>query len=325
MKVEILRRYGEWKHVVNSCGYATFFHTPEWFRLFAGEFHDMDIESRRIKFPDGNVAIIPVMSRAVSRFEKKFIMGPGGVYGGWISANPLTRKQRQLLLEYIEKRFKLLVWRLNPLQGDPGQLPGTVREDYTQAVSLRGTLKDIEKGFSSANVRAIKKARREGVTVRRASTEGDWRDYYDCYLDSIRRWGETATSKYDWTFFQRMLDLDCSAITLWLAEYEGKVIGGALVFYHQSHAVYWHGAALEEFMPLRPANLLHRDIIDDAWERKFRWYDFNPSGGHEGVVRFKEQFGCRRLRAHVITRQDSPLHFRLWRRMAMARQYLKNK
>ena len=303
MNVEILRRYGEWKHVADSCGYATFFHTPEWFRLFAGEFQDLAIETRKMKFSGGNVAILPVLTRPVSRFEKQYIMGPGGVYGGWISAAPLSREQRQQLLEYIDKRFKHLVWRLNPLQGDPGPVSGTIREDYTQAVSLRGTMARIEKGFSSANLRAIKKARREGVTIRPASTAEDWRGYYDCYLDSLR--------------------LSCPQITLWLAEWDGKIIGGALVFYHKWHAVYWHGAALEEYLPMRPANLLHRDIIADALLRKFRWYDFNPSGGHEGVVQFKQQFGCRRLRAHVITRNDSPLHLRIWGRMARAKQYFK--
>ncbi len=316
MKVEIIQRYGEWKRVADSCGYATFFHTPEWFRLFAGEFHDLEIETRKISFPGGTVAILPALARRISRFEKQYLMGPGGVYGGWISGNPLTREERRFLLDYIETHFKHLVWRLNPLQGDPGTIPGNVREDFTQAVSLRGGMHMIERDFSPSNTRAIKKARREGIVVRPAVSLQDWLEYYECYLDSLRRWGERASSRYEWTFFLRMFDLQSDRITLWLAELEGKIVAGALVFYHKAHAVYWHGAALEQYLPLRPANLLHREIIADALDRRFRWYDFNPSGGHAGVERFKRQFGSRLLRAHVITRSDSPLHLRLWRRMA---------
>ena len=33
----------------------------------------------------------------------------------------------------------------------------------------------------------------------------------------------------------------------------------------------------------------------DAIKKSCKYFDFNPSGGHEGVVRFKETFGTEKL------------------------------
>ena len=59
--------------------------------------------------------------------------------------------------------------------------------------------------------------------------------------------------------------------------------------------MYWHGAARESSLALRPANRLFGEVIRDACERGFRWFDFNSSAGLEGVRRFKEGFGARPL------------------------------
>ena len=62
-----------------------------------------------------------------------------------------------------------------------------------------------------------------------------------------------------------------------------------LNFYHNRHAVYWHGAFVERYFEQRPSNLVHAEAIRDACERGFDWYDFNPSGPAPGVVRFKDR------------------------------------
>jgi lipid II:glycine glycyltransferase (peptidoglycan interpeptide bridge formation enzyme) len=77
-------------------------------------------------------------------------------------------------------------------------------------------------------------------------------------------------------------------------------IAGALCFYAQKHAVYWHGAALQSHFSLRPVNLLMSEIIRHACEEGHQWFDLNPSGGHPGVKKFKESLGAQALKAPVI-------------------------
>jgi hypothetical protein len=70
-------------------------------------------------------------------------------------------------------------------------------------------------------------------------------------------------------------------------------------FYHRQHVVYWHGASLESAFAVRPVHRLFHRTIEHACVAGHRWFDFNPSGGLEGVIRFKDGFGCQRLSADV--------------------------
>ena len=40
---------------------------------------------------------------------------------------------------------------------------------------------------------------------------------------------------------------------------------------------------------------MYHNIILDAIEKGYKYFDFNPSGGHKGVVKFKETFGTNKL------------------------------
>ena len=81
-------------------------------------------------------------------------------------------------------------------------------------------------------------------------------------------------------------------------------MAGALCFYQNRHAVYWHGASRTEASELRPANLLHAQIARHAREAGYAVYDLNPSGGHEGVLRFKRSFGTASLAADVFVKDE---------------------
>jgi len=83
--------------------------------------------------------------------------------------------------------------------------------------------------------------------------------------------------------------------TLWIAEHEGRIIAGALVFYWNAIAVYWHGASLQDSFACYPNNLLHMAIMEDAAQGGYRYYDFGASGAQQGVVKFKESFGAEQL------------------------------
>ncbi len=82
-----------------------------------------------------------------------------------------------------------------------------------------------------------------------------------------------------------------------------KIVSGALLFYCGNHIVWWHGATLSDFFNHYPANFLQNEIIKESCEKGYKYYDFNPSGGHEGVMKFKDRFGAKRIYFNIWTKK----------------------
>lgn len=186
----------------------------------------------------------------------------------------------------------------------------------TQVLELTQGFDQIWKGFRKGHRADVKAARRKGVEVSVATALQEVNAYYEAYRDALQRWGKQASGFYPKRLFRNLFERPeySEAIKLWLAHLNGEVIGGAWVFYHRDHTVYWHGTVHSAYMAYHPAHLLVAMAIEDACRSGFRWFDFNPSGGLQGVEHFKSGFGAQRLEFYVYRRQ-TPIGkaFRLYR------------
>ena len=300
---------GEWDSVWRQCTYATYFHSREWAEIWRqytrGWYQPNPLW---IVFTDGREALLPLTREMSDGSAKSFLSSPARTYGGWISIDPIGREHATLMKEFLTTKLGKLAWQINPFDELVSAIHVETNEkDETHAINLVKGFDSVYADWSSACRRAERKARRSGVMVRVADNEEDWRDYYHAYEDSHRRWGGRALSRYEWSLFQIMHNLHSRHLKLWLAtNNEGRIIAGALMCYAKRHAVYWHGAALEASLGLRPMNLLFYESIRDACEKGYEWFDFNSSGGLDGVRRLKEGFAARPLDcsiAHVRLEQ----------------------
>lgn len=300
-----LARSEEWDRIWGNCGYATYFHSREWAELWQKYTQGkLSPEAKIIIFSDGKSVLLPFSSQRILKgFVKQYISSPAGTYGGWLSIDELSANHGRLLHEYIATHYKNLIWRLNPYNASEiSQNTKKVKADETHTLNLECGFESIYKGWTKGHASAARKARKAGVEVREAITLQDWKDYYNIYENSLKRWGDSASSSYNWSFFKNMFDLSSSNIKLWLAIFDGQIIAGALCFYAKKHVAYWHGSALSKFFNLRPVNLLMYEVIKNSCEGGFQWFDFNPSGGHEGVRNFKKSFGAEVMACPVINR-----------------------
>jgi len=299
----------EWDKTWRDCGYSTYFHSREWAEIWA-EYTGGIISPFPvfIDFSDRKKALLPFSAVKILRgFSRKYISSPAGTYGGWISSDDLSADHAGLMLEYVFSRSKNLEWRVNPydphievLSGLKGAVNG-----HTRVMELEEGFEPVCKKWSKGHYSAAKKADREGVVVRISEDMRQWKEYFEAYKESIERWGEKTTSKYKWDLFESLFRRCSENIKLWTAEYGGKVIAGALCFYAGAHVVYWHGAARAEYFKLRPVNLIIYEAVKHACENGFRWFDLNPSGGHEKVEDFKKHFGSIEKPCPVIIRKSS--------------------
>lgn len=300
----------EWDRAWKHCEYATFFHSLKWARIWE-EYTKGRIRpaAKKVIFSDGNTAILPLSCR--KRFRsllKQYISSPAGTFGGWISADPLNDEHKRLLFNWFDQ-LSDIQYRINPYESYQYNLaPKDAKPDHTRVLSLNGDIDTIYKKWYRGHRSAVKKAIREGVTVRQAESITDWKNYFQIYEDSIRRWGKNASSRYRWDLFQIIHDLNEGSACLWLGEYNNTLICGALCLDGPYHVAYWHGAALEKYFKLRGVNLLFYEAIRHSIDKGYTWFDFNPSGEHKGVDTFKKKFNATALSAPVINKRSKTKH-----------------
>lgn len=297
----------EWDNIWQNCDYATYFHSREWALLWQKYTKGkMNSAAMLITFTDGALALLPFScNQILMGLIRQYVSSPAGTFGGWLSLDSLSENHGKLLYEYIIANHRNLLWRLNPYDPIVMSIKVDISEqDETQALSLDHGFDAIYRVWTKGHASAARKAQRAGVKIREAVPIQDWKDYYGVYKDSIKRWGVSASSFYEWFFFQSMFEFSSPDIRLWLATYHDRIVSGAICLYAKKHVVYWHGAALSSYFNLRPVNLLLYEIIRDACAHGYQWFDFNPSGGHDGTERFKKSFGTAAWKCPVIHRKS---------------------
>lgn len=305
----------EWDHIWDNCRYSTYFHSKEWAEVWeqytAGQLRPAP---KIIEFSDSKKALLPLScSTSHGGLFKNYVSSPAGTFGGWISSDKLKLDHAQLLYKYLRRHFGNIRFMVNPynelmlksmqlIRNEIRDEGFSEMKEETQALNLMGGFENILKMWQKKKasiVRKSNKARRAGVVIKVAQSLSEWREYFKCYEGSIQRWDKNVSSTYTWKLFRLLFQQNSPNIRLWLSMLEDKVIAGALCFYSNKHSVYWHGAAFSEYFNIRPVNFLMFEIIKNACQSQYCWFDFNPSGGHEGVKKFKKSFKCESLQAPV--------------------------
>lgn len=315
-----------WEDVVSNCEYATFFHTPEWAMILQKTYADFSIATKAFILNDGTPVILPMMkSKAMRGIFRCYYSMPLTLYGGVISHRGISQDNINEVFGWLlsNSPVGLIEITSNPLYHYELPRGYSVKSYFTQMLDLDQGFDSIWKGFSKGHRSSARRAEKEGVSIHLASGLHDYRLYYSIYLDSVRRWGNDLTSLYPFELLKNIFEIGGDKVRLWLAHFDGRPIAGAVFFYHNKHVAYWSNASLESHFKYYPNNLLHATIIAHACENGYKHYDFLPSGGHEGVVKFKKSFGSYRQYLNVwhsesltyrfLRTARSRIPFRFWK------------
>lgn len=313
---------GEWDSAWESCRWATYFQSRGWAETWSRYEPRLVPSPHLVEFSDGLTAVVSLMQRRHRTgldALATYLWSPATTYGGWLCTQPLCNEHVALLVETVLARFSPLRWRINAF--DPKakdsflahargrvtfrpslgrRLRVDIEQDYTRALDLSHDFDDIFRRWTKGHRSAVGKAQREGVTIRCSENLEEWKEYFGIYERALARWGEDATSVYHWELFELLFE-QREHVKLWVADYDDRIVAGALLLYGPKHVSYWHGASLREYSRVRAVNLLMYEGIRDAVDRGLRWYDFNPSGGHEGVEAFKKSFAASKFSSPVVS------------------------
>lgn len=309
----------EWQEIADRCSYATFFHTPSWFVAFSEIYPMCKIVTKRFAFEDGTVAIFPFMEhRTIANLHNNNLIGPFGCYGGWISADDLHSEHAVAIADWIFRNLRSLTWRINPLDKSASLLERhSTAIDTTELLFLEH-LEDesqLRRKYKYSVRKEINKAIKADLTAKVAENWNEWEEYFRLYQTVLRRWGDKATSKYPIELFKYFFRLKSDKIKLWLVMHENNIIGGNLNFYHNKHCVEWHAVFDSRFFGIGARNFLVDQIITHALHHGYGYYDFNPSGGHEGTRKFKQAFGTVQVSSNLIVFDKIPFAMKIFRKL----------
>ncbi len=149
----------------------------------------------------------------------------------------------------------------------------------------------------------LKLAERNRVTVQRfddtAAMGGRFAfdEFYKLLAKTAGKQGFRAHPK---SFYETLLGFlgPKKMASLFVAQHEGKIVGGVLIIWYGDTATYYYGASSYANRALQAPYLLHFMVIREAKQRGLKYYDFfgtsppdNPSHHLAGVTEFKKKFG----------------------------------
>jgi hypothetical protein len=290
-------RDGEWDEHLAAYPEATIYHTRLWARILAASFPRLRDESRWIERAGARAAFpLYAWSRAGGWLTTRQSSFPF-LYGGPV---PGTEGDPDFLQAALEETVRTGgSWRVllspfaEPGRGVPAGAPGFQAEaETTHVLRLPSTVEEFwDHVLTTAKRNDVRRVTKKGVQVRRGGSDEEVRGVYACYRQSFERWGSRPGFVYPIGFYSAMLRAGGDAVRLYLAESEGRLLGGAFVLRWNGHVHYHAGYFDHAARALRPNVVLQERIIREAIEDGFRDYDFLPSGGNRGVEEFKEGFG----------------------------------
>ena len=172
---------------------------------------------------------------------------------------------------------------------------GDVQPRYVFQVPLAGrTEAELLKGFNQLWRRNIKKAAKQGVTVRRGTFE-DLPAFHEIYVETAERDEfRPRPLPYFTRMWQALEPEDPDRIRLYLAEHEGTIHAATLWARVNGHVWYTYGASTTAGRDLRPSNAIQWQMIRDAAEGGADTYDMrgitdtlDPEDHLFGLLQFK--------------------------------------
>src|SRR6185437_2701144 len=280
-----------WAYFVAAHPAATPFHHPDWARVVAGCY---GFRSFALAVSDATGAIqagLPVVEVRHLRGGRKWVSLP---YTDYCPPLFSDRQEEELLVAALQRASRAAgVRRVEiraPMACDSAAGPVALRH----VLPLSRNPAEVYAGFHRSQVqRNIRRAEREGLTVRLAACPHDLVDtFYRLHLRTRRRLGVPVQPR---RFFRLLWEhtISTGLGSVLIVEAASQPIAAAVFLTWNDTVIYKFGASDESSLSLRPNHLLFWHAIRAACEQGCRWFDFGRTDlGQEGLRNFKLSWGA---------------------------------
>jgi len=289
----------KWSTIYHACSWSTYTESVDWSRLWQETFGASYTPSPVLfTYSDGVELLLPITKVVRSgKWFEVLLAGPSGGYGGPLGYLRPSALHVQLMLEKIHDSYPDFHFRLNPFlfEGDqedlsphtalPESLQKPIKNDFTQPVPLNEHTTEL---LSRKRARRYANAARKKGYCIREMTPDEIPSYLAVYAQAQQRWQET-TVHYPDTLFLSMANLKgCTFYGVYDAE--GTFCGGGPFLFGNNIVTTWLSFMQSNRLSDHIYELFYYELILKFKNDGYTWFDFNPSGGQSGVVRFKDKF-----------------------------------
>lgn len=317
--IEVDPRDPRWDAFVLAAPGATVFHHSGWLAALEQE-NGQRLVLLACEEPDGTVSgVLPLM------VTRGLPLGIGGASAGpRLSSLPRTPVAGPLgpgeavlrtLIEAAVDRARATGLRLQlkqPASTLDGLVPGLTgspwRASYVKP--LPGDPDQLRFGKSRNHSRiawAVRKAERDGLRVRAATTETDLREWYRLYLDVNRSRGLPARPyRLFQTAWEHLRPGGFLRLLLAHRQQSGRdvLLAGSMLLMLGETVFYAFNGRRAEALPRHANDLLQWHAMREAAAAGYRWYDLGEvEPGNQGLADFKAKWGGEQ---RVLIRYHAP-------------------
>jgi CelD/BcsL family acetyltransferase involved in cellulose biosynthesis len=270
---------------------ATAFHHPGWARLVA-DCYGFRCFALVTRDATGDVrAGLPLVEVRRLRGGTKWVSLP---YTDYCPPLASARQEQEELASALRQAIRAdgvqRVEVRGPLAGGSASGAAAVRH----VLALNRDPGEVYAGFHRSQVqRSIRRAEREGLTVRPATRPEDLTGtFYQLHLRTRRRLGVPVQPR---RFFRLLWEnaISTGLGSVMIVEASARPIAAAVFLTWNGTVIYKFGASDADAWSLRPNHLLFWHAIRGACEQGHRWFDFGRTdAGQTGLRDFKRSWGA---------------------------------
>ena len=164
------------------------------------------------------------------------------------------------------------------------------REDYfTYILHLNNNLDELWKNIGDKNRNMVRKAEKNNVQIKVASTENDLKEFYYLYLKTMKKLGSPPQP---YQYFGNMWQMFYPQhLILPMATYENKCIACGIFFLYNRTIHHAYSCISRQYLNLAPNDLIQWWMIKWGTEQGYVSLDSGRTRAGAGNVLFKKRWG----------------------------------
>lgn len=282
-----------WKSLVRNNIDIDVFFKPEYSKLFE---ENGDGESNVAIYYESkdNYILYPYLIRKVNETCYYDITSPYG-YGGFYQkgGNELVKDFQRNFYKYCKNNNIITEFiRFHLFQSNHTKYCGNIKNTHLNLfVNTTKIIETLYNEYHRSVRKNIRIATNSGCEVIIDNVGERLKDFYEIYIDTMKRNSANDYYLFKLEFFQKLLDLLKGNFIFFHVQYNDEIIATELVLYSKKYAYSFLGGTDSEYFELRPNDFLKHKIIEWAHEKKIE--KFILGGGYskeDGIYKYKRKF-----------------------------------